>query len=89
MYSAQNWGNAWRTSTFLSVVKPHTNKLYILRHCTNIIYSCFPTLANNIVLYVASLGKTTQNTFIYLFTGSVAKTCLNDAGFQMYYLFGL
>ena len=28
--------------TFIPVFKPHTHKLYFLRHCTNIVYSCLP-----------------------------------------------
>ena len=30
--------------TFIPVFNPHTHKLYILRHCTNIVYICFLTV---------------------------------------------
>jgi hypothetical protein len=37
VYSVQNWEKTW-WSSFIIVFKSHTHKLYILGHCTNIVY---------------------------------------------------
>jgi hypothetical protein len=40
-YMAQNWGmEGFVNITFPLFSKPCTQNLYILRHCTNILYTC-------------------------------------------------
>jgi hypothetical protein len=38
MYSVQNWKKISVNLAFIPVFKPHTRTVYILKHCTDIVY---------------------------------------------------
>ena len=38
VYSEENWGKDPMNLAFIPVCNPSAQKLYILRHCTNIVY---------------------------------------------------
>ena len=39
VYSAENWGKDQMNLAFIPVCNPSAQKLYILRHCTNNVYT--------------------------------------------------
>ena len=41
VYSAENWGKDPVNLVFIPVCNPSAQKLYIFRHCTNIVYIYF------------------------------------------------